>query len=65
MHSLRRTLRPRWLSTASAKAPLPEGWAKRATKELKGKDPSILVVQTPEGIPLKPLCKSLGLDRTA
>ncbi|RHY17709.1 hypothetical protein DYB32_010478, partial [Aphanomyces invadans] len=36
--------------------PLPEAWAKLATKELKGKDPEqALLWKTPEGINIKPL----------
>ncbi|RHY35820.1 hypothetical protein DYB34_009966 [Aphanomyces astaci] len=36
--------------------PLPEAWAKLATKEIKGKDPEkALLWKTPEGINIKPL----------
>jgi len=49
--SLRRSLRVQSLCTAS----LPDAWVRRASKELKGKDPLSLVVNTAEGVPLKPL----------
>ena len=39
----------------SSAVPLPPSWAAAATKELKGKDISILTRKTPEGIHLKPL----------
>ena len=60
LHGLNRLRRP--VRRLSSLAPqLPEAWAKRASKELKGKDPSILVVQTAEGIPLKPLYTAADL----
>ena len=58
LHGLRHLQRP--VRRLSSQAPL-EAWSKRAAKELKGKDPSILVVQTPEGIPLKPLYTAADL----
>ncbi|OQR89666.1 methylmalonyl Coenzyme A mutase [Achlya hypogyna] len=47
--------RPMSVSRRALK-PLPEAWAKAATKELKGKDPmDTLLWKTPEGINIKPL----------
>ncbi|RHY86878.1 hypothetical protein DYB35_010522, partial [Aphanomyces astaci] len=48
--------------------PLPEAWAKLATKEIKGKDPEkALLWKTPEGINIKPLYTKDDLEvcRTA
>eukprot|EP00756_Hemistasia_phaeocysticola_P038921 Hpha_TRINITY_DN16789_c0_g6::TRINITY_DN16789_c0_g6_i1::g.80398::m.80398/K01847/MUT; methylmalonyl-CoA mutase len=36
-------------------AKLPEKWSARARKELKGRDPTELIINTPEGIALKPI----------
>jgi methylmalonyl-CoA mutase len=43
------------ISSRSLFSTYPEEWTKLASKELKGKDPSILEWHTPEGLVLKPL----------
>eukprot|EP00741_Cyanophora_paradoxa_P011318 tig00020554_g10932.t1 len=46
--------------------PLPEKWAKLATKEVDGKDPAeLLIWKTPEGIDVKPLYTKADLQGTA
>jgi methylmalonyl-CoA mutase len=41
---------------------LPSEWTELAAKELKGKDPSELIRQTPEGIDVKPLYTAADLE---
>jgi hypothetical protein len=51
--------------SSSAAAKYPPEWAKRATKELGGKELSSLEVTTPEGIKMKPLYTKDDVDYNA